>query len=287
MLFLLASSLTAPSLSLNHILDSHADGKESAIPVHWSASLASNMNHLNLNIYWWRWVDLNHWPMPYEDTALTTMLHRHYLEPKVGDDPTTYCLLSNCSANVSYSGITEMKRHFLIWIFRQSCADFIKPAFRMVLVVGFEPTLNTPWTCRLLPFGLHKLAGDPGVAPGSRVSETRVQRLYQSPIMNGINGWIWTIDLFHVKEALLPTELHWLVGSMGFEPIPIKDSPSNCCVNHFRHDPWCTWEDSNLHAEALPPQGSVYCQNFTTGACLLYDGAPTVIPTQKTEFVVL
>ena len=47
--------------------------------------------------------------MPYEDTALTTMLHRHYLEPKVGDDPTTYCLLSNCSANVSYSGITEMK----------------------------------------------------------------------------------------------------------------------------------------------------------------------------------
>lgn len=43
--------------------------------------------------------------------------------------------------------------HLLIWISRQICADCIKPTFRMVLVVGFEPTLNTPWTCRLLPLG--------------------------------------------------------------------------------------------------------------------------------------
>lgn len=49
MLFLLASSLTAPPLSLNHISDSHADGKGGAIPVHRSASLASYTNHLNLN----------------------------------------------------------------------------------------------------------------------------------------------------------------------------------------------------------------------------------------------
>lgn len=49
MLFLLASSLTAPPLSLNHISDSHADGKGGAIPVHRSASLASRTNHLNLN----------------------------------------------------------------------------------------------------------------------------------------------------------------------------------------------------------------------------------------------
>ena len=66
--------------------------------------------------------------MPYEGTALTTVLHRHYMEPKVGDDPTTYCLLSNCSTNVSYSGITEMKESSNL-NFWQSFADCIKLAF--------------------------------------------------------------------------------------------------------------------------------------------------------------
>ena len=32
------------------------------------------------------------------------------------------------------------------------------------------------------------------------------------------------------------------------------------CHWHTSGLKWCTWEDSNLHAEALPPQGSVYCQ---------------------------
>ena len=32
------------------------------------------------------------------------------------------------------------------------------------------------------------------------------------------------------------------------------------CHWHTSGLKWCTWEDSNLHAEALPPQGSMYCQ---------------------------
>lgn len=172
MLFLLAGSLTAPSLSLNHISDSHADGKESAILVHQSASLASNMNHLNLNIYWWRWVDLNHWQMPYEDTALTTVLHRHYLEPKVGDDPTTYCLLSNCSANVSYSGTAEMKalssldfptelrrlhRTGISCLCFEPLASALELSYSlapwMVPMGGFEPPTSSPWMMRLCHLG--------------------------------------------------------------------------------------------------------------------------------------
>ena len=122
--------------------------------------------------------------MPYEDTALTTMLHRHYLEPKVGDDPTTYCLLSNCSANVSYSGITEMKA--------SSNLDFPTKLRRFhqtsISCLCFEPLASA------------------------------LELSYSLNALNGTDEWIRTSNFITLNDAPLPFGLHRLVAPAGFEP---------------------------------------------------------------------
>ena len=37
--------------------------------------------------FWWSWVDLNHRPMPYQDSAATAELHDHILENREGIAP--------------------------------------------------------------------------------------------------------------------------------------------------------------------------------------------------------
>ena len=100
------------------------------------------------------------------------MLHRHYLEPKVGDDPTTYCLLSNCSANVSYSGTAEMKalssldfptelrrlhRTGISCLCFEPLASALELSYSlaawMVPMSGFEPLTSSPWMMRLCHLG--------------------------------------------------------------------------------------------------------------------------------------
>ena len=100
------------------------------------------------------------------------MLHRHYLEPKVGDDPTTYCLLSNCSSNVSYSGTAEMKalssldfptelrrlhRTGISCLCFEPLASALELSYSlapwMVPMSGFEPLTSSPWTMHLCHLG--------------------------------------------------------------------------------------------------------------------------------------
>ena len=45
---------------------------------------------LSLMGIWYLWVDSNHWPLPYEDTALSTELQRHFMVGRVGFEPTMF-----------------------------------------------------------------------------------------------------------------------------------------------------------------------------------------------------
>lgn len=104
--------------------------------------------------------------------SCTAIVLPSHLEPKVGDDPTTYCLLSNCSTNVSYSGITEMKassnldfptklRRFHQTSISCLCFEPLASALVlsyslapwMVLVRELESPTSSPWTMHLCHLG--------------------------------------------------------------------------------------------------------------------------------------
>ena len=56
--------------------------------------------------------------------------------------------------------------------------------------------------------GLHKLAAPAGFEPTLLGSEPSTLTNYVKEQLFGINEWIRTTDPFHVKEVLLPAELH-------------------------------------------------------------------------------
>ena len=65
-----------------------------------SKRCANQLRYTSLNV-WWRWVDSNHRPTPYEGAALTTVLHRQ-LEHQNGLEPSTSTMARWRSDQLSY-----------------------------------------------------------------------------------------------------------------------------------------------------------------------------------------